>query len=518
LGLTEEQRRIVEAPEAVVTVTAYAGTGKTSTLKALAAARPRERILYLAFNRALADESRLAFQALRNVEVRTIHSLAWNHVGRKFAELGNLRGLDLMPHLDKAGLGEPSDRYALARIALDALGDWMISNREDLPGFLKEREKAISIRLAESLPDGRPRRRGGRRPTAKAMAKVVAKIWNECLEGRLRMPHNGYLKLYQLLGEGLLDRYDRVLVDEAQDLNDCMIALIMANRSRKVLVGDPYQQIYGFNGAVNALAKAAADGAAAYHLTQSFRCPNPVAALADRYLRVMGAPKTFKGLAAPPEKPGAAGDLVIGRTNAGLFDFVAEHIDQSRFFYIGGFDGYEFETILDAVSLLLNDPGRIRTPFMRNFHDAAQLEEYADRSGDVALSTRIRIAKRYMAKAFALYRQMREKTAPDDAQADYVATTAHKIKGREYRSVTLLGDFISLSDVIAKGRAVLKQRQLGGAPAEPCRMSLEEVRLVYVSITRSFNRLHVGPEYLATDAMVDELKDLIEAGCVEVWG
>ena len=99
MRLTDEQREVVESSESSLAITAYAGTGKTSTLKAIAAARPRERILYLAFNKALAEDSKASFQDQRNVEVRTIHSLAWSVVGKKFSNISNPRSLDIIPYL-----------------------------------------------------------------------------------------------------------------------------------------------------------------------------------------------------------------------------------------------------------------------------------------------------------------------------------------------------------------------------------------------------------------------------------
>ena len=81
--LTEEQERVVE--EALsrqhLKVIAFAGAGKTFTLqqvaKALKETFPHLRILYLTFNRSLAEEARHKFQGY--AEVRTNHALALAH-------------------------------------------------------------------------------------------------------------------------------------------------------------------------------------------------------------------------------------------------------------------------------------------------------------------------------------------------------------------------------------------------------------------------------------------------------
>jgi len=59
MNLTHEQQEVVAALDRRerLKVYALAGTGKTSTLKAIAEQHPEQRMLYLAFNRAIADEA-----------------------------------------------------------------------------------------------------------------------------------------------------------------------------------------------------------------------------------------------------------------------------------------------------------------------------------------------------------------------------------------------------------------------------------------------------------------------------
>ena len=85
-NLTNEQRDVVAALDCRerIEVYALAGTGKTSTLKAIAELHPDRKMLYLAFNRAIADEARGKFPP--NVEVRTVHSLAYTHLGRFYRD------------------------------------------------------------------------------------------------------------------------------------------------------------------------------------------------------------------------------------------------------------------------------------------------------------------------------------------------------------------------------------------------------------------------------------------------
>lgn len=80
--LTDEQKRIVDLSKSmnkneILAIQACAGSGKTSTLEEIALANPKQRFLYLAFNKSIATEAGEKFP--KNVEAKTIHSLAFNY-------------------------------------------------------------------------------------------------------------------------------------------------------------------------------------------------------------------------------------------------------------------------------------------------------------------------------------------------------------------------------------------------------------------------------------------------------
>ena len=79
--LTDEQRAIVaHDPSTTLIVTAYAGVGKTSTLIEIARAWPRKRGLYLAFNKAIADDANRKFAGTK-VTAKTSHGYAFGMLG-----------------------------------------------------------------------------------------------------------------------------------------------------------------------------------------------------------------------------------------------------------------------------------------------------------------------------------------------------------------------------------------------------------------------------------------------------
>ena len=63
--------------------------------------------------------------------------------------------------------------------------------------------------------------------------------------------HVGYIK-FMLNHVGavtqFLEQFDLILIDEAQDLNACMLQFLNASQVPQVFVGDPAQQLYRWRG------------------------------------------------------------------------------------------------------------------------------------------------------------------------------------------------------------------------------------------------------------------------------
>src|SRR6056297_3626599 len=92
-NLTEEQNQVVDCIKSGedTKVQAPAGSGKTFVLEAAASVVPEKRGLYLAFNKAIADEAKRKFGG--HVECKTTHALAFQHVGKNYVHrLGKITG------------------------------------------------------------------------------------------------------------------------------------------------------------------------------------------------------------------------------------------------------------------------------------------------------------------------------------------------------------------------------------------------------------------------------------------
>jgi superfamily I DNA/RNA helicase len=490
--LTDEQREIIGTSGKLVTVTAYAGTGKTTTLEAFARARRAEKMLYLVFNRSMAEESRRAFSECGNVTISTFHALAYKYHGKDYAgRLGNIRPYDLRRYMQKL---EMQSNYEDVSCLFHIVQTFLMSADADIAGT-----------IARLHPE-RKQEIAARRLDLQKLADAATEIWADMRGRELPMPHNGYLKLLQL--EQVPLNYDWILVDEAQDISDCMINILTGAGKNMVLAGDPYQQIYGWNGAVNALGKMSGQGATRCYLTQSFRCPPDVASLADAYLQTLRAPKTFRCAQERRHAPGPV--AALARTNLGLFDLIVDSDPaKTRIYYIGGFDSYEFRSLVDIYKLQNNElHHKIADRFIAHFGSFEEFNDYAENASDGTFKAKIQIVKKYGAALPKLYYNMTRKQAARTTEADLIVSTAHRVKGKEFESVRLHGDFMDLHDLIH--RAARKKKR------EPIKASAEELHLVYVALTRSMGKV-TFPGYLQLQPSdVQAFRELVAAGDIEL--
>ena len=86
---TSEQEAICKnlpAPGELMLINAYAGSGKTETLRLIAERYPDVKFTYLCYNRDTAEKARRRFPA--NTKCSTIHSFAHGAVGRFYKPSG----------------------------------------------------------------------------------------------------------------------------------------------------------------------------------------------------------------------------------------------------------------------------------------------------------------------------------------------------------------------------------------------------------------------------------------------
>ena len=435
---TPEQLAIFDSDASVMKIKAGAGTGKTTSLMGLADRNRRERILYLAFNRAIKEEAQARFSS--NVRSMTAHGLAFSQIGRYYAdEPGKLLPTDLkpfhvLPHLERSVREIPPGLHNL-------YGGRVI---ETVKSFLVSADPEISpahVSLGAS-----PGEKKHFAPEAILMDARV--IWHAMHSFSKPLPiiHDGYLKLFQLENPDL--GYDMVLLDEAQDTNPVIQALVDTQPSRLAYVGDEHQAIYSFRGARNAMALLEAEED--HLLTGSFRFGPEVAEVANRILEAKGeASLRLRGLG----KSTSVGRLEAGkphayiaRGNSALFYRAVQALkSRETFAFVGALGQYRMDLIEQTYRLSVGQA--VSDPFLKAFTTFEDLQDYGEAMEDGDIISRCKLVTKYNDRLPALLSSIQSNARRHpDPQAKLVLTTAHRSKGLEFENVVLADDYMDFYD------------------------------------------------------------------------
>jgi len=230
-----EQERALELflKQEGLRIDAYAGSGKTTTLRMLADSTSR-RGLYLAFNRNIADAAKHSFP--KQVSCSTSHSIAFRSVRKSFGyPEWKLIGA-LTPNTVVNAFRMPD--VLTFRSGL-ALSKWSYCSAllESVKRFLQSDDPQLLIRhiprygCLEAMTDG------SFEDFASQAIVHIQTIWEAMLHktGGLPLGHDGYLRLWALFQPE--SNVDYILVDEAQDLNPVLLGVLRKMRCSVVYVG-----------------------------------------------------------------------------------------------------------------------------------------------------------------------------------------------------------------------------------------------------------------------------------------
>ncbi|WP_327072059.1 UvrD-helicase domain-containing protein [Kitasatospora sp. NBC_01302] len=467
---TAEQAAIIDACASGVdlVVEAGAGTGKTTTLR-MAATLMKGRGLYIAYNRSIAQDAKKVFPP--HVQCSTAHSLAYRshghqHKDRLRRRVPAQRTAELLRIVEPLRVNAdlvlaPAALAQLAADTVDAFAhsaDQEVTSRHIPALDVVDRADMDALRR-EILPHAR-------------------RLWRETQDpgSQHRYTHDYYLKAWAMTRPNL--RTDFVLLDEAQDSNPVVADLVQSQSAQRIAVGDSAQAIYGWRGAVDALATWPAERR--LYLQQSWRFGQDIADEANRWLTQIGAPIRLHGNPGMKSRvlAGSCGDhadAVLCRTNAeAMARAMSVLADGRRPALVGG-----TKQIRELAEAALNlRQGRPTShPELLAFQTWDQLRQYVrnENSGS-DLRVFVRLIDDYGPEAvIKAANALVEETA-----ADVIISTAHKAKGREWPTVLIASDFTE------------PKRQETGAPG-PIRK--DEAMLSYVAVTRA--RLTLDNEGLA---------------------
>lgn len=470
--LTDEQANAVDLFKTShsLKISAFAGTGKTSTLTAIAKSTEK-RGLYLAFNKRTAAEASTKFP--RSVDCRTMHSLAFRAVPSvyqgntaKLTKSLNSNHVARLLEIEEIAVGNITLRpRSLAFLAANTVqrfchsgDDELLVRHVPLTGKLQMLDPKYQDEFKEYV------------------SKLAAYLWDRMLDPASDAPlgHDGYLKLWSLSKPHL--NYDFLLLDEAQDTNEAVLSVLRLQDNHLTLVGDRHQQIYEWRGAINAMANVETEAEA--FLTRSFRFGDSVAAAATSILRRLGETRAVVGDPNRDTRIAAAGrtGTILCRTNAGVVAVVVDALAKNRRPHVVGGVADLICMLEDVSKLKCSIPAEC--PDFLGFKDWAEVVDISKSDEGQFFRSLVKIV--LVHGESTLIQKLRSVSGEEDG-ADLIVSTGHKAKGREWDSVTLFSDF--------------ELRLNKDDPPKPV-LNREEARLLYVAATRA-RKLLVVPSRLA---------------------
>ena len=375
---TPQQQAVFEAvfDDKNVVIRAAAGAGKTSTLVTLANRitkyYPDRKIVYIAFNRSVADEGRSRMPS--NTRVYTADALARTYVAKDYPELikkfnsgksieapteiAQYLGIPSVvmtnPETGEQTTLKPKDAVKIVR---SALYNFKISQDAEISEKHFEGTSAFDVDVTPELMN------------------AARRWWDDVMDpnGKLRFSFGEAKKIWSLsepdfssTSSGLDEPADYVFVDEAQDTND-VLGVVVANQPKsvhRVIVGDSNQAIYSFMGANDWLDKVNAD--VELPLTQSWRFNQEIANSANKFLilkeRIYDTKMKFvvegggpNGEIVPAGTMDDA-DVVLVRSNAGAFGEVLSELENNRTVGVTASFYNDMTNFASGVEWLKGDP------------------------------------------------------------------------------------------------------------------------------------------------------------------
>lgn len=278
---TSEQQAIILAActtQDSLLINALAGAAKTTTLELICNALPVQPILSLAFNKRIQEE--MTKRLPSHVKCATLNSVGhrvWMQACSRKITLNTRKSYEILSgKVQGLRKGEKEEIYEVFSETLRAIG------QAKLAGYIPDGTYPQARRLISS--------ENFWASFEEEPSDLQRRLIDEVLTDSIKLAYDGQIdfddQIYMpTLFGGTFPQFPLVLVDEVQDLsaiNHAMLEKLVT--SRLIAVGDPWQSIYGFRGAV---AEGMARLKTAFSMTEmtlsiSFRCPREVVRNAQR--------------------------------------------------------------------------------------------------------------------------------------------------------------------------------------------------------------------------------------------
>ena len=499
-------------------IIAAAGAGKTSTLNHIAENALKDQpIFYLAFAKKNAEEARAKMPP--NVTSSTLHSAAWRALGlrKPFSILPPIHKF-IFNNLKQANFlwlpeNEAGGRNASwqASIVAKAISRFCMSDSPAIDAA--HVSEVLNESIGNSVAALKRTQRSGQTSTSQvnsidvneAIANLMSvqndlapiifeaaeRIWPHLLQN-MASYHDIYLKCFQLnqnLVKKFFANYDCLMIDEAQDLNPVQIAIVRQANKPTIAVGDSFQQLYAFRGALDALELF--DGEVS-NLSQSFRFGDEIAEIARNILKTHPRKKPdipVRGSHAInssvhllssncPDLAQGNPLAILCRTNAGALQEALWASQYGRVHVVGG-----IKTIIDLLeaAIALKDGRKNDIP---PSSPLSRLTDWDDlliqaEAGDVELEKIIDLVE----NADDIEGLIKMHDDEQNSETIAICSTTHKAKGLEWDRVYISTDFPSLEDLDFRYICSVAAEADGSVNA--VRQAIESWHVLYVAVTRA---------------------------------
>lgn len=440
---TDEQTAILDAvrsSRANISIRSLAGTGKTTMLELIQKTIPRATpVLYVCFNKRIAEEAKTKFPS--TTQVKTLNGLGYGVWAKACSHKLNLNPKKIADQFRALVSSAPKNTQS---VLWDCY--WEVVSGVGLAkslGYIPEGKFPTATRLI-SREDFHAR--------LDSEADDLTKDFiDELLFQSIKSAYQGYIdfddQIYMsALFGGSFPSFPVNFIDEVQDLNPVNHVMVRKfAKCRLIAVGDPYQSIYGFRGAVSSGMQKIEEEfeAEVMNLSKCFRCRQKIVENAQwraphfQWTKDGGYVETLKQLKISEIPDEAA---IICRNNAPLFRTALNLLAHGRSVKVAG---SEIGPRIVAMMKKLGDSDISKDQTLGAIDDwlAERLAKKSTTATDIADCMRV-FAERgnTLGQAIAYAEHIL-------AQAGKIQLlTGHKSKGLEFSNVFHLDPFLIHDD------------------------------------------------------------------------
>lgn len=456
---TKEQERIINHTDLckkIISIQAYAGTGKSATMYHLIKKHPDKKILYLTFNTLLSAEmkSKLFFDS--NVDVMTIHALALSHVKNDDMEVQENFTIDKIPD---------ENIHTLLNISNDKIQDF------------KKCFATFCNSASKSSPDDK-----------------INIMWNNIIQNKI-LPHDVYLKMFQLSKPKL--KYDIIILDEAQDITPCILSIIMnQTKATRIIIGDIHQQIYGFRDVCDPFKAIEHLTDYNFTLTHTFRFGSILSNFTSIFLELlMNETVAIKSSCTYDTRiyfqkhycDLPKNTLLLSRTNKNIYTIIFEEfINKSSTIHVLGktfkYDK-ESQIVKDFINILNNKHNLVIHKKLKFFQNMKDVRQHFIQAENKKWNNRIYLFDTYGYRLHELWLKLKNIIVENIHDADLILSTVHQTKGMQFDHVYICNDFVNF------------RFKMDGSVI-PNFIDSESYNILYVAITRCRYSLFINEELL----------------------